>query len=797
MSVTQLQASQLYHHCDPADLPFTTTASIAPLTELIGQQRAREAIDFAINMQAEGYNLYVMGEAGCGKKALVDEVLGKYRLNLSSAKDWAYLHNFDLPQHPKALSLPAGDGAQLKRDIERVVKALQQELPHAFDDEYYRGRLRAIEETSRQHRVRLFGVLQAEADRKGVVLLRMEDGSYAFAAQHQGEPLSGEAFETLPYAQQMETEEAIASLQVAMQDTLIEIREWEHGTLKKVAALNEEVALEVISRQIDSLRHSYPKSPQLQDYFDDMRLDIQRNIDMFLKSETRQDDAYVDNCLKRYQINLIVDNAELQGAPIIYLSQPNQQNLLGCIENMAMMGALVTDFTLIKAGALHKANGGFLIIDAEKLLEQPFAWEGLKAALKATQISLENPERTYNQASTVTLEPEPVPLSIKVILLGDSSLYYQLYELDGEFVGLFKVLADFEEELPRTAETHMQMARLIATTAMQEHLPVLQQAAVALLIEYAARSINDGRQLSLHIGDMTDLLREAAYWTKKSQQAEITAEAVNQAWLQRLGRVDRVRSAVYQQIERQIIQLDVRGQRIGQVNGLSVLSVGGFHFGEPARITASCRYGDDAIIDIEREVELGGNLHAKGVMILASYLGAFYAADKPLCMAASIVFEQNYGEIDGDSATVAELCALLSAIAKIPLKQSIAITGSMNQFGEVQAIGGVNEKIEGFYDICCLLGLSGNQGVIIPRSNVQHLMLKPAVRQAVEDGVFHIYAIDEIADAITLLTDCDVGIADEQGEYPDNSFNAAVATRLANWADLHKQDKDGGSDAAD
>src|SRR5690554_1091460 len=428
MSVSHLNASQLYHHCDLAELPFKTTASIEPLTGLIGQRRAREAIDFAVNIQADGYNLYVMGEAGIGKKSLVSEFLAKHSVNLPDAKDWAYLHHFDLPQQPKALSLPAGDGAQLKRDIERVIKALQQQLPYAFDDEYYRGRIRAIEEANRQHRVRLFGVLQAEADKKGVVLLRMEDGTYAFAAQREGEPLSGEAFEELPYSQQMETEEAIASLQAAMQETLIEIREWEHDTVNKVTALNDEVALEVITRQVDTLRHAYPKSIQLQDYFDDMQLDIQRNIDMFLKSDVRQEEAHVDSCLKRYQINLIVDNADLQGAPTIYLNQPNHQNLLGCVENMAMMGALVTDFTLIKAGALHKANGGFLIIDAEKLLEQPFAWEGLKAALKAAEISLENPERTYSLVSTVSLEPEPIPLSTKVILLGDSSLYYQLYE---------------------------------------------------------------------------------------------------------------------------------------------------------------------------------------------------------------------------------------------------------------------------------------------------------------------------------------------------------------------------------
>lgn len=797
MSVTKLTAPQLYHGCNLADLPFKTTATIESLTGLIGQERAREAIEFSANIQAEGYNVYVMGEAGMGKRSLVSEFFNKHSVNRPQANDWAYLHNFDAPQRPKALSLPAGDAAQLKLDIEHVIKELQQQLLYAFDDEYYRGRLRAIEQVSRQHRARLFRVLQDEADKQGIVLLRMEDGTYAFAAQHEGDPLLGEDFEDLPHARKVEAEETIAKLQVEMQETLIEIHEWEHDTANKVTTLNDQVALEVITRQIDFLRYAYPKSSRLQRYFDDMQFDIQRNIEIFLKNEERQDEVYVDNCLKRYQINLIVNNAELQGAPVIYLNRPNYQSLLGYVENMAMMGALVTDFTLIKAGALHRANSGFLIIDAEKLVEQSFAWEGLKVALKSSEVSLESLEREYNLVATVSLEPEPIPLSVKIILLGNRELYYQLYEWDPEFAGLFKVLADLEDELPRTAETHMQMAKLIASTAVKENLPAVQQSAVALMIEYAARSINDGQQLSLHIGDMTDLLREAAYWARKHQQAEITTGVINQAWQQRLRRADRVRSVVYQQIQRQIIQLDVAGKRIGQVNGLSVLSIGGFHFAEPTRITASCRYGDDAIIDIEREVELGGNLHAKGVMILAAYLGAFYAADKPLSMAASIVFEQNYGEIDGDSATVAELCALLSSIAKVPLKQSIAITGSMNQFGQIQAIGGVNEKIEGFYDVCGLIGMTGTQGVIIPRSNMQHLMLKPEVRQSVDNGLFHIYAVDEITDAINVLTEQEVGVADELGNYPENSFNAAIATRLANWAELHKQDKETGHDAND
>lgn len=788
---TKLQVSDLYHHCTPEQWTFSSTADLKATNEVIGQQRALNAIEFGSHIDADGYNLFVMGPAGVGKYTLTRRYLEQHVEHLPTAKDWAYLNNFSDSQRPYALSLPAGQGKQLRQDIEDVIDDLKDELPQAFDDEYYRGRLRSLDEATRKHRVRLFGVLQKEADRKGVVLLRLQDGHYAFAAQHNGEAMTSEEFEQLPAAQQEETENAIAELHEELQHTLLELREWERNNAKQLQALNDEVALEVISKQVNKLKHAYPNSSKLQHYFDDMLKDICSNLDAFLKDEQSAEEGTTDiNIHKRYQINLVVDNSQNHGAPIVYENLPNHQSLLGCIENMAMMGALVTDFTLIKAGALHKANGGFLIIDAEQLLMQPYGWEGLKRALKSREVRFDALEQIYSLVATVSLDPEPIPLELKVVLLGDRELYYLLYDMDPEFAGLFKVVADFEDEMPRSIENDVLFAQMMASTIEKYKLIDFDKHAVARVIEHSARTIEDSQKISLHMGSMADLLREASFMAKQEKSQLVSRDNVQSAIKLREQRLDRLRSQIYQQIERNIIDISTSGAVIGQINALSVLGIGGFSFGQPSRVTVSARYGDDNIIDIEREVDLGGDIHSKGVLILSGYLGRTYASDNPLSMSASIVFEQNYGEVDGDSATVAELCALLSSIANIPMKQSIAITGSMNQMGQVQAIGGVNEKIEGFYDICRLTELTGEQGVIIPATNVQHLMLRDDVIQAVEDGKFHIYGISHVNQALALLSGIDAGEYDEESGFPEKTFNAQVMAQIQKWGDHNRNDKD-------
>lgn len=792
---TRLQADALYRPCDPQAWSFSTTAELDTLPATIGQERAQDAIDFGVNIKGEGYNLFVMGPVGAGKYTMVRRILDQHVKHLPRAKDWAYLNNFADPQKPWAVCIPAGQGNQLRQDIEDVMSQLQEALPRAFDDEYYRGRMRSLEEAARKHRIRLFGILQAEADRKGIVLLRMQDGSYAFAAQRDGKALTSEEFEQLPPKEQEQSEEAIADLHEELQHTLLELREWERDNLKKINALNDEVALEVISQHVNKLKHAYPQSPQLQRYFDTMLRDIRDNVDAFIKQDQHSEEGGSEESIyKRYQINLVVDNTRNQGAPVIYEDLPNHQALLGCVEHMAMMGALVTDFTLIKAGALHRANGGFLLIDAEQLLTQPFAWQGLKRALKSGEVRFDTLERMYSLVATLSLEPEPIPLDLKVVLLGDRYLYYLLYELDPEFAGLFKIVADFEDHMPRTAENDLLFARMMAGTIEAEKLLHMDRFAVARVIEHCARAVEDGARFSTHLGDMTDLLRESTLLAQRGGLAIVGQEQVQQALDMREQRLDRIRCGLYRHIERDIIDITVDGARVGQVNALSVMEIGGFSFAQPSRVTASARFGDDTIIDIEREVELGGSIHAKGVMILSGYLGETYSADRALSMSASIVFEQNYGEVEGDSATVAELCALLSAIARLPLTQSLAITGSMNQHGRVQAIGGVNEKIEGFFDVCRIKGLTGEQGVIIPASNVQHLMLRQDVREAVANGRFHLHAIEHVSEAVTLLSGMPVGEADAQGNYPQDSFNDAVSRRLQHWADLHRHEKDSGGE---
>jgi len=800
VNATQLNSVSLYQHCNKDQLDFKSTAELETLPTIIGQSRALDSVDFGVNIIGDGYNLFIMGAAGSGKYTLVKRFLDEHAKHRDQGDDWGYLHNFSDSQKPWVVSLPAGQGRQLHHDIEKVIQHLLNDLPHVFDDEYYRGRIRSIDEAARKHRVRLFGVLQKEADRQNIVLLRMQDGSYAFAAKRDGEAMTSDEFEQLPVDQQEKTEDAIATLHEDMQHTLLELREWERDNQTKVSALNDEVATEVISREINKLKHAYPQVPRLQHYFDEMKKDLLDNVDAFVKpeEETEEVNTASDNALqRRYQINLIVDNSDTTGAPVIYENLPSHQSLLGCVENMAMMGALITDFSLIKAGALHRANGGYLILDVEQLLMQPYAWEGLKRALRAKEVRFDALEQMYNLVSTVSLEPEPMPLDLKVILLGDRNLYYRLYELDPEFAELFKVVADFEEQMERTEENHLLYARLIGSTVQTEGLMHLNADAVAKVIEQAARSIEDNRKFSLHLGWMTDLLRESCYWARKRQAQLVSREDVVQALDSREQRVDRIRGDLYQHIKRNITRIDVSGEEVGQVNALSVLSIGELSFAQPSRVTANCRFGDGEILDIEREVELGGELHSKGMLIMSGYLGSTYAKDKPLSMAASLVFEQSYGEVDGDSATVAELCALLSAIAEQPLNQSLAITGSMNQRGEVQAIGGVNEKIEGFFDVCSILGLTGQQGVIIPSSNVQHLMLRQDVIDAVANEQFYIHAIDTVDQALGLLSGMTVGELNEEGEYPEDSFNAAIAERLQLWVDIHKHEKESESDDSD
>jgi lon-related putative ATP-dependent protease len=785
--VQPLEAAALYQRCDPGQFAFETTADLEDLTGVIGQDRAVEAVRFGIGISRNGYNLFALGPEGTGKYTTVRRYLERQAVNQPPPADWCYVSNFAEAYKPRALQLPAGGANRLRRDMERLVEELRTAIPAAFESENYRRRRQDIEEEFRERQDQVLADIQRQAQARGLALIRTPMG-LAFAPTRQGQVINPEDFQKLPPAEQERTQADVSALQEELQKSLSQMPQWDRERRTKVKALNQEVGLFAVGHLIAELHQMYLDLPAVLEYLRSVQQDVIDNLDEFLgMTETPPAQApeagpqrppVQASSFRRYQVNVMVDHSGATGAPVIYEDHPTVQNLVGRIEHMAQMGALVTDFNLIKAGALHRANGGYLILDARKVLLQPFAWEELKRCLRSREIRIQVLGQALSLVSTVSLEPEPIPLHVKVILLGERWLYYNLYQADPDFSELFKVAADFEDEMDRTAENHLLYARMIATIARQEGIRPLDRAAVARVIEQSARLAGDAEKLSTHVHSIADLLREADYWAGEAQHRVIDAADVQRAIDAQIRRQDRVRERIQEEIQRGTILIDTQGAVVGQVNGLSVLSMGQFAFGRPSRITARVRLGRGEVIDIEREVALGGPIHAKGVLILSAYLGARYAADRPLSLSASLVFEQSYSGVEGDSASSAELYALLSALAELPVKQGLAVTGSVNQHGQVQAIGGVNEKIEGFFDICCAQGLTGEQGVLIPGTNVKHLMLRHDVVAAVDAGQFYIYAVETIDEGIELLTGVPAGERNDAGEFPAGSVNQRVEARL-------------------
>jgi lon-related putative ATP-dependent protease len=785
--VRPLEAVALYQRCDPMQFSFETTADLEDLTGVIGQARAVEAVRFGIGISHEGYNLFALGPEGTGKYAVVRRYLERQAADRPPPSDWCYVNNFVEAYKPRALRLPAGGGSRLRRDMERLVEELRTAIPATFESENYRRRRQDIEEEFRERQDRVLTELQRRAQERGLALIRTPMG-LAFAPTRGGEVISPEEFQKLPPPEQERAQADVSALQEELQKSLGQMPQWDRERRAKVKELNQEVGMFAVGHLIEELRRTYLDLPAVLAYLTSVQQDVIDNLDEFLGITDTPPAAPAEaspprppvtaSFFRRYRVNVVVDHSGATGAPVIYEDHPAVQNLVGRIEHMAQMGTLVTDFNLIKAGALYRANGGYLILDARKVLLQPFAWEELKRALRSREIRIEVLGQTLSLVSTVSLEPEPIPLNVKVILLGERMLYYTLYEADPDFGELFKVAADFEDQMDRTADNHLLYARMIGTIARQEGIRPLDRAAVARVIEQSARLAGDADKLSTHVHSVADLLREADYWAGEAQHPVIDATDVQHAIDAQIRRLDRVRERIQEEIQRGTILIDTQGTAVGQVNGLSVLSMGQFAFGRPSRITARVRLGRGEVVDIEREVALGGPIHSKGVLILSAYLGARYASDRPLSLSASLVFEQSYSGVEGDSASSAELYALLSALADLPVKQGLAVTGSVNQRGQVQAIGGVNEKIEGFFDICRAQGLTGEQGVLIPASNVKHLMLRHDVVAAVAARQFQVYAVETIDQGIELLTGVPAGEPDDTGEFPAGSVNQRVEARL-------------------
>ncbi len=782
-----LAAEALYKRCDASAFSFGTTAELPDLDIAVGQQRALSALEFGVRMTGAGYNLFVLGRDGSHRHRIVKEYLETLKPE-TAPWDWCYVNNFYDERKPVALRLPAGMGITLKQDVARVVDELLAAIPAAFESEHYRDQIAEIsQEYEERHRARI-EELQEEAQRHDVSLVPTPHG-FAIAPTRDGKLLSDEDFEKLSDKEKGRTTKAMEAMTAKLRAHIEELPEWHKQRRERIKAFDREVTELAIRSPFVELTATYAQFPEVLSFLDDMREDVLAHASDFQPEETRQTVFGIapSRSLQRYQVNVLVEQPKDGEVPIVYEGNPTYQNLLGRIEHLPQLGALVTDFSMIRAGALHRANGGFLILDADRLLTEPYAWSSLKRVLFEKAVRMESLGQQLSLVTTVSLEPDSIPLECKVILLGSRLLYFLLCELDSDFDELFKVAADFENRIDRTDDNVQLYGRLIATLAKREALLPLTPGAVARIIEQSSRLLGDAEKLSTRLRDISDLVRESDYWARRADSDTVHGEHVQAAIDAQTYRLDRLRSEMQEEIQRDDILIDTRGMKVGQVNGLSVIDVGRLSFGQPSRITANVSIGDGKIVDIERETELGGPIHSKGVLILSSYVSAKFAPDTPLSFAANLVFEQSYGGVEGDSATLAETCALLSALAKTPIRQTLAITGSMSQHGTAQVIGGVNEKIEGFFDICKARGLSGDQGVLIPADNVKHLMLRADVVEAVRNSQFSIYPVATVDEAIALLTGIVAGQRDEEGLFPEDSINGRVERRLVELAELRRE----------
>ena len=789
---TPLSPERLRRRVDPAGLSFATTAELPDLEDVLGQARATDALRFGIGMRRPGYNLFVLGPQGTGRHSIVRQFLTAQACTEPTPADWCYVANFAQDHKPKALALPAGVGAKFKRDLEQLIEDLGAAISAAFESEEYRARRQEIEESLKERHEQAFTALGHEAEAQGIALIRTPTGM-GFAPTQNHEVIGPDEFRKLPEAEQKRLEEAVGVLQEKLEKLVRQLPQWRREVQQRIRDLDREVTQVAVEHLIDDMRRAYADLPAVLDHLAAVQQAVIDNADEFHRTEDGAEGglpmlAMMRNSkaalMRRFSVNLLVEHGGTTGAPVVYEDNPGYQEIIGRVEHIAQMGALVTDFTLIKPGALHRANGGYLMLDAHKVLMQPFAWEGLKRCLSAREIRIESPGQMLSLISTVSLEPERMPLDVKVVLLGDRHLYYLLYHYDPDFRALFKIAADFEEDMPRSPDSELAYAHLVATLARRDGLLPFTREAVARVIEHGARLAEDSAKLSIAMQRVVDVLHEADYWARTAAGETITADHVDRALAARIERQDRIRDRMQEQILRGTVLIDTAGAKVGQVNGLSVLALGEFAFGHPTRLTARVRLGKGDVIDIQREVELGGPIHAKGVLILSGLLASRYAPDQPLALTASLVFEQTYGEVEGDSASCAELYALLSAIADIPIKQCYAVTGSVNQFGEVQAIGGVNEKIEGFFDVCARRGLTGEQGVLIPAANVEHLMLREDIVETCRAGRFAIHPVATIDEGMALLTGLAAGERDTEGRFPPDTINGRVAERLAVMVEL-------------
>jgi predicted ATP-dependent protease len=798
----EVTAEKLSWRCDLSFLPFACTAEMTPLEDFVGQDRAIRAIEFGLGVNKPGFNIFVTGLTGTGKTSIIKAFLKKItsqrtvpETDSPSSEDWCYVYNFADPDRPQALKIRRGWGKILKADMEQLIQNLQREAKRMFEsDEFVRQRQAMVEELQRKQQ-EMMGTVMDDAN-KSAFMLRMTPSGIVLLPMKNGKPMEEADYLALPALEKKRLEEKRSEIEKKVEDTLREGKKLERAIAEKLEAVETQAGDFLVRIPLAELKEKYRDYPKVLAYLDGVRDHILKNLQRFKGIETApvagpfgpmQFGEPPGDPFLPYRVNVFVDNSDTHGPPIIVDTNPSYHNLFGVIEKKPVLGGYMTDFTLIKAGSISRANGGYLVLYDRDVLANAGVWEALQRVIKHRELKIEEPSAFFGWVPPQGLRPEPIPTDTKVIVIGDPSLYRTLATVDPDFRETFKVKADFDFEVDRSQENITAFACFISDYCRREKLRHFDPSGVARVIEYCARKVEDQSKLSTRFSDTADLLVESNYWAEKDKAELVSGTHVERAIEEKTFRLNLIEKHLQQMIAEGTILVDVQGAVVGQVNGLAVYQLGDFSFGKPSRITARTFMGRGGIVNIERESKMSGKSHDKGVLILGGYLGGKYAQERPLSLSSSICFEQSYDGVDGDSASSTELYAILSSLSEIPIKQSIAVTGSVNQNGEIQAIGGINQKIEGFYDLCRIKGLTGEQGVLMPRSNVRHLMLRSDVVDAVKEGKFHIHSVGAIDEGIEVLTGVAAGERGRDGHYPADSINGRVERKLAQFSEQQKQ----------
>ena len=792
--ITKLNPDQLYKRCDPGSFSRIDTVVELPMT--IGQEKALKSLDFGLSMDSKGFNIFAIGESGTGKMSTVMYMLKKKAADEKAPEDWCYVHNFKDPDSSIALSFGPGQGVVFQKEMDEMVKILKIEIPKAFESKEYETQKSKIVDEFQQKQTEYLTRLDTEAKDRGFTVRRTPTGVLIVPIKENGEMMAKEEFDALEPVAKKKIEDTGRLFQEKLNDVVRILREAEKIVREMVTRLDRIVAMDLVGPMIDAIQKKYADQGKVVKHLDDVKEDILSHLDDFKAVEEPQSPIPFikmpkqENNLARFAVNVIVNNGDSEGAPVVYESNPTYLNLFGRMEYRVTYGMASTDFTMIKAGSLHKANGGYLVVDALELLRNPFSYEALKRALKNKEIRIEDVLEQYRLISTAGLKPEAVPLSAKVVLVGNPYLYYLLHAYDEDSRELFKVKADFDSRMDRNQDNMDKYAMYVAKCQQDEKLLPFDNTAIARIVEMGSRLADDQEKLSTRFSDIADLIREAHYWAKKNGSDTVKGEHVTQAVREKIDRVNRIEERLREMMLDDTLIVNTQGEKVGQVNGLAVLDIGDYSFGKPSRITAKTFMGRAGVVNLERETKMSGKIHEKAILIITSYLGGKYAVRKPISLSASIAFEQLYEMIEGDSATCAELYALLSSISGVPLKQNFAVTGSMDQNGDVQPIGGVNQKIEGFFHLCSMRGLDGSNGCIIPKRNARNVVLSEDVREAVENGLFNIYTIDKMEEGLEILTGLKAGELQADGTYPEGTINYLVEKRLTEISEAMERKKE-------